>query len=267
MHFGLYGGGAVSASWLARLPHLAARLGPVAASSFRVASRIVNSLRAGRAVKDCAELDRCRVLLVSVPGHALPNAVSQLGNCGICWKGKVVLLCSPGPDSRALEDLRKRGAEIGSLGPIEGSPGRYMAEGGGPALKEARRVVGDMRGRMVELHRGGTALYGAGMAFATSLFTPLIAASVDSLRHAGCTPAAAEQVALALFQRTLRGWVHSGKKSWNGPLAAADETEIRRHLEALEAHTPRAARYYRSAAAFALEYFGRHTELLERLER
>ena len=68
-----------------------------------------------------------------------------------------------------------------------------------------------------------------------------------------------------LFQKTLRGWTHSGKKSWNGPLAAADEAEIERQIEALAAHAPPAARHYRAAAAFALEYFGRHGGLLGRL--
>ncbi len=266
-HFGLYGGGAVSATFIARLPHLVSRMGPVAASSFRVASRIVNSLRAGYAVKDCGELEKCRALLVAVPPAALAQAVAQLGAAGIGWTGKVVLLCECGPGSRALDPLRQHGAAAGSLTRVEGSPGRYVAEGDAAALREARRMAGDLRGRLIELHRNGAALYATGLAFATSLFTPLIAASVDTLRKAGCDAPGAAQVAANLFERTLRGWMHSGRKSWSGPLADGGRAEVRRQFEALAAHDPRAARYYRDAAAFALGYFRRHPELLRQLER
>lgn len=267
MDFGLYGGGAVSASWITRLPGLASRLGPVAASSYRVASRIVNSLRAGHPVKDCMEFDGCRLLLVSVPGAALAEAVARLEGAEIGWAGKVVLLCNPGPGSRVLDPLRERGAATASLSPIDGSPGRYVAEGDTAALREARRLVHDMRGRTAELNRGATALYGAGLAFATSLFTPLVAASVDALRKAGCNSAAAAHIAEALFERSLRGWLHAGKKSWAGPVPDGDQAEICRQIDALAAHDPRAARYYREAAAFALEYFERHPEVLKQLRR
>ena len=46
MTFAVAGGGRVSASFVARLPRLAAELGPVAAQSYRLASRIVNSIGA-----------------------------------------------------------------------------------------------------------------------------------------------------------------------------------------------------------------------------
>lgn len=265
-HFGLYGGGAVSMSFIARLPHLATRLGPVAASSYRVASRIVNSLRAGYPVKHCRDLKSCRALLVFVPPAALPQAVAQLAAAEIGWSGKVVLLCEGAPGSRALDPLDQRGAATGSLSRVEGSPGRYVAEGDPAALREARRIAGDLGGRLIETHRHGGALYSAGLAFATSLFTPLIAVSVDTLRKAGCDGPAATQVAANLFERTLRGWIHSGRKSWTGPLADGNQAELRRHIEALAAHDPRAARYYRDAAAFALAWFRRHPELLRRLE-
>jgi predicted short-subunit dehydrogenase-like oxidoreductase (DUF2520 family) len=267
MHFGLYGAGGVSSSWIACLPHLATRLGPVAASSYRVASRIANSLRAGHAVKDCAEFDGCRVVLISAPAAVLPDAVARLRESEIAWDGKIVLLCSPGPGSRALDALHRRGAATGSMHPIEPSPGLYLTEGDGPALREMRRLAHDLRGRTVELSSGGTAVYGAGIAFATSLFTPLLAAGFNALRKAGCTPGAAARLTEDLFQRTLRGWLHSGRKSWTGPVAEADLPEIRRQMEALAKHDPAAVRYYREAAVFALAHFKRHPRLLERLER
>jgi len=265
MGLGLYGGGPVSGSFVARLPNLEGRLGPVASSCFRVASRIVNSLRAGYPVRDCAALEECRVLLVAVPDSGVDAAVASLAAAPVGWASKSVLLCGCGPGSRVLEPLRQRGAAAGSLSPIECPGARYVVEGDPPAFREARRLVRDLRGRAIRLDASAVPLYGAGLSLATALFTPLIAASVDALRAAGLNPVASAELAGALFQKTLRGWLHGGKKSWTGPLAAGDCAGVAREVDALARHDPRAAQLYRDAAAFALAYFDRHPELRKQL--
>jgi predicted short-subunit dehydrogenase-like oxidoreductase (DUF2520 family) len=257
MPYALYGAGAVSLSFLGRLPHLHGRLGPVASSSYRVASRIVNSLRAGHAVKDCADLAACRVVLVWTPASALTAAVSRLAAARIEWASVTFLLCGEGPGSCALDPLRTQGAKAASLRPIEGAGARFVIEGDGPAVREARRLVRELRGKAVELPSSRVALYEAGVSFATSLFTPLIAAAVDALHRAGCNRATAAEIAELLFHTSLRGWAHAGRKSWTGPLAACGSAEARRHVRALLEHDPRVARYYAQAAAFALESLGR----------
>jgi predicted short-subunit dehydrogenase-like oxidoreductase (DUF2520 family) len=257
MQLALYGAGPVKLSFLGRLPHLHARLGPVASSSYRVASRIVNTLRAGHAVKDCADLAGCRVVLVWTPAAALSGAVSQLAEAPVEWTAATFLLCGESQGSCALEPLRARGAHAASLVPIEGAGARFVTEGDAPAVREARRIVRELRGKVIELPPSGTALYAAGVSFATSLFTPLIAASVDALHRAGCNRATAGELAEALFQNSLRTWAHAGRKSWAGPLASGSSTEARRHVLALLEHEPRVARFYAQAAAFALESLGR----------
>ena len=265
MQYGLYGGGAVSASFLAGLPRLGSQLGPVAATSYRLASRIVNGLRAGHAVKDLAAFGPCPVVLVAVPETTLTAAGSHLAAAHVRWTGKVVLLCGCGPESRVLDGVRSRGAAVGSVGPVEFTDGRYIVEGDRPAVREARRLVRELRGRAIELPRSAAPLYDAGVTLATSLFTPLIAASVDSLRKAGCSRIVAAEVAEGLFQKTLRAWAHVGRRSWTGPVARGDLTAMGKQIEALARHDPAAARYYRQASAFAFEYLHRHPELLTQL--
>jgi predicted short-subunit dehydrogenase-like oxidoreductase (DUF2520 family) len=226
----------------------------VSETADRLASRMVNSLRAGRAVRDCAFLEPCELVLVSVPAAALAPAARRLAAAPVDWRGKVVLSGGGGPGGEPLDVLRDRGAATGSLWQI-GCGARYAAEGDRAAVREARPLVHLLHGRMVELTRPGLGLYAAGISFATTLFTPLIAASVESLRHAGCSRPVALEVADDLFQRTLRAWVHSGRKSWTGPLRTGDLAEVGRQMDALANRDPRAARYYRHAAAFALEYF------------
>lgn len=265
MQFGLFGGGAVSSSFIVRLPGLARRLGPVAAVSYRLASRIVNAMRAGRPVKDASGLAPCRLILVCVPETALTEAVGMLAATEIAWAGKTLLLCESAGTSRALESLRARGAAVGSVAGIEGGGGRFLVEGDPAAIRHARRLVTELGGKAVEFDTSRMALYDAGRTFATSLLTPLIAACVECLSTAGRDPATATRIAETLLQKTLRAYLQSGRKSWSGPLAAGDESEVRRQLAVLCENRPLLARYYRQAAAGALEYFDRHPALRQEL--
>lgn len=251
----------MSTSFIARLPGLARRLGPVAAVSYRLASRIVNAMRAGHAVRDAGGLAPCRLILLCVPETTLAEAVALLAAAEIDWAGKTVLLCESSATSHALEGLRERGAAAGSVAGIEGGGGRFLVEGDAAAIRHARRLVAELGGKAVEFDTGRMALYDAGRSFATSLFTPLIAACVECLSAAGRDPANATRVAEMLLQKTLHAYLQSGKKSWSGPLALGDQSEVRRQLAVLRENKPLLARYYRRSAAWALEYFDRHPEL------
>ncbi|MFB3829508.1 MAG: DUF2520 domain-containing protein [Bryobacteraceae bacterium] len=245
------------------MPHLADRLGPVAALTYRLASRIVNSLRAGYAVKDAASLAECRLVVVRVPHMSLAQAVDRLAYGD--WTGKTVLLWESGADSGALDPLRVQGASAGCVNPIEGCANCYVVEGDPAALRQAKLLVRALSGKAIELDRRHMVLYETGLTLASSLFTPLIAAAVECLGAGARKPASAARVATTLFQKSLHAWDRQGRQSWNGPLAAGDEAVIHRQLRALERVNPHLARYYRNAARFALEYFARHPELKDRL--
>src|SRR5581483_3913935 len=129
MRLALYGAGAVSKSFIAGLPRLPRQLGPVAASSYRLASRIVNSVRAGFAVKSLEGFEDEQLILICVPDPALAGVVRHLAAARLDWFGREVLLCDSHYDSRALDPLREPGAETGSLKPIHSAPGRFIVEG------------------------------------------------------------------------------------------------------------------------------------------
>ena len=61
---GLIAAGNLTGAPLTRFWWLAERLGPVKSGSYRVASRIVNMLRAGHPVKDYAEFETCDLVLI-----------------------------------------------------------------------------------------------------------------------------------------------------------------------------------------------------------
>jgi predicted short-subunit dehydrogenase-like oxidoreductase (DUF2520 family) len=253
MHFAVAGGGRVSASFVARLPRLSIELGPVAAQSFRLASRIVNSIGAGRAVKKYEDLDGSCLILICAPVRGLAGIIQALEHAIDCH-GKVVLLCDSGRDSGQLARLKAKGACVGSVDPIPGFDGKlFVIEGDRQAVREAKTLVRQLGARAEEVQTAKMALYAAGLSFSAGLFTPLMEASTQCLQEAGMTKASAVKVAGALFEDSLRGYIYAGKRSWSGPLAEGDQPAIQREMEALRASKPLLERYYRLVAPLASE--------------
>jgi predicted short-subunit dehydrogenase-like oxidoreductase (DUF2520 family) len=264
MKLGLVAGGAVAKECVATL-RLSERVGPVAALSYRVASRLANSLRAGRPVKSYDELDGCDAVIIAVPDFAISEAVAGLRNSGVHWDGVATLLYSARCDSSELRDLRKEGTSVASLRQAGQAGRRFLVEGDAAAVRLARRLAHAAGARAIEVDSGSAAAYLAAASFASSLFTPLIEAAISALRVAGAPPLEAARIAQTLFERALRAHKHGGRKSWAGPLAAGDEDEVRKELQALCARDPDLARYYEASCAVALEFFGRHPKLLKAL--
>jgi predicted short-subunit dehydrogenase-like oxidoreductase (DUF2520 family) len=256
MTFAVAGGGRVSGSFVARLPDLARALGPVAAQSFRLASRIVNSIGAGQPVRTYHDLNDSILILICAPVRSVGSIVSALAEALEC-RGKVILLCEGGSDSRALARLKEQGASVGSLQSIPGSDGkRFAAEGDAAAMREAKRLIRQLGCRLEEIRTGRTPAYAAALSFGTSLFTPLLDASLLCLQDAGLPKASALRIIEGLFQSSLRGYLYAGRRSWSGPLAARDREAVREELEGLAASRPLLARLYRESATLAMELLG-----------
>jgi predicted short-subunit dehydrogenase-like oxidoreductase (DUF2520 family) len=253
MTFAVAGGGRVSASFVARLPRLSSELGLVAAQSYRLASRIVNSIGAGTAAKKYEDLDGSLLILICAPVRGVAGIIRALEGAIEC-RGKIILLCDSGTDSRQLARMKAKGAQVGSIDPIPGFDGRrFVTEGDRGAVREAKSLVARLGARVEEVQTAKIAVYAAGLSFAAGLFTPLMEASAQCLQEAGMTKASAVKVAGALFENSLRGYVYAGKRSWNGPLAEGDLAAVRQEIEALGTAKPLLARYYRATAPLAIE--------------
>ena len=260
------GAGQVSKSSIVRLPGLAQRLGPVLALSYRLASRIVNRIRAGYPVEKYEDLRECPLILISVPRPMVPKIVSEMASADVDWHGKVVLLSGSSVDSAELAALAARGAATGSLSRIHRSDERrFVVEGHRLAVRQARLLAETERTKVLEVSSLRKEVFSAGVTLATSLFTPLLEASVHCFRDAGIKPRVAAALAGQLFHISLRSFLHAGRKSWAGPLADQDKQAVRRQLDALLKANPSLASYYIQSALLALELFERDPKWLESL--
>ncbi|MBI3682680.1 MAG: DUF2520 domain-containing protein [Acidobacteria bacterium] len=230
---------------MTRIPRLRDRLGPVRSSSYRLASRIANVLGAGQPVELVEALAGADLLLISMPARWLPGCVDELLEAPFVWTAKTILLCDRELDSLALDKLARAGATVGSLSPVDGFDERlYVVEGDRKAVRQARWLLEQPGVKVVAIDPGQKALYSAGICFATSMALPLLTASVETLRSSGLGQNDALAVADRLFQRTLRAYVKSGRKGWDGPLPSQDLSVIRGHVQALFRISPLLASYY-----------------------
>ena len=232
---------------------LSERLGPVAAVTFRVASRIANSLRAGSAVKGYGDLDGCDTIVVAVPDSTIGKTVAALRGSGVRWRGVSALLYSARCGSDELQELQQEGAGVASLRAVGAADRWFLVEGDAGAVRRARRLVHDADGRTVEVERGAAAAYLAAVSFSSSLFVPLIEATLATLRLAGASPQEASSIGAMLFERSLRAHRHGGRKSWTGPLAMGDGEEVRKEAAALTVRDPSLGRYYEASSMLALQ--------------
>jgi hypothetical protein len=252
----LVGAGPLGRSFVPKLPGLPDLLGPVIAPTLRVASRFVNSLRAGYPVQNYGDLAHCRTVLISVPDTDLPGMLADMAASEMDWTGKAVLLCDSSLDSAALSGLFALGASTGSLALLDAAGDGYVVEGGRDAVRQVRRLLRDRRMKLFELAPSGKPAYLAGRSLATSLFAPLLEAAVRCLRAAGMKPAPTAAVAERLFERTLRIHLHAGKRTRRNRLDAEHRWEMQLHARALEDVDPALAEYYRQTTALALRLLG-----------
>jgi len=243
---GLIAAGSLTDSPLTRLGCLPERLGPVKSATYRVASRIVNMLRAGHPVKDYAEFDACILILVCVPDEAVSRVVSEMLSSGVSWRGKAVILSSTWLDSGALRDLSAHGASIGSISPIPGfDDQRYLVEGDPLAIRESKRLVERRDRRVVAIERSLKPFYLAALTCTGSLLFALLRVAFESLQLATVPPGFSATLLDRQISRTLRSFIKGGRRAYPTP------RELPRQLRALRVANPELARYLENSCHVA----------------
>ena len=227
----------------------------MAANNPRLASRIVNTLRAGTAVRDLTGLQHTSVILICAPGTHLASLLPFLEKTELEWRTKRVVLCNCVLYSRQLEHIRDCGGLVSSLRPIAGMPKRLLIEGDREAVKAARHFVNEMRAAAVEIEPESVPLFSAAVTFSTSLFTPMLEACAQAVRAAGISGSLRDQVVESLFQQGLRAYLYSGRKSWSGPVADGNKESMQRELTGLEEMQPAVAELYRATASATARWF------------
>ncbi len=252
---GLVQAGGVNRSFVARMPVLLGGLGPVKAASFRVARRIVNSLRAGFAVTDYSELDSCGLIWLDVPDEMLDRVIEEMV-AKVFLDGKMVVLCGSARDSLSPGPLRGGRARVASFTVAEESGDRvFIGEGHPEVMRELHRLAAAEKRKLIELRPGTKALYYSGVHLAAQLVLPWIAAAVESLRAAGFSRVEATRAVEAIGTRALHGYTRAGRKAWKPGAAPELRRALACDIGAIRSVNPRLAALYADGIEQALGYF------------
>jgi predicted short-subunit dehydrogenase-like oxidoreductase (DUF2520 family) len=254
----------ISQSPIVRFRNLAEHLGPVKAASYRQASRIANTLRAGYPVHRYEDLSRSRIVLVHDSGEKAAPVLSQMAAAGLDWSEKVVLICGESFTSEDLSELAAKGAAVGSLTAIDG-PGelRFLVEGDRLAVRGAKKLVEVGGGRVLEIRQCTQRVCAAGASFASWLLVPLIDASVECFRAAGLTPGRAGPIVERIVERSLRAYLKGGRRSWKEPRSAEQRRAILRQVESLRKTDSELASFLLDTARVSLSHLGRDAGWLQ----
>lgn len=248
--------GRLADSILVRLPVLSQNLGPVASSSKRLASRYANTLRAGWAAGDWAELSQTRLIYLQVPRPQLNSTLAKLIQAIGRWDRRLLVLLDDDLDCGVLDAAACAGAVVASLAHIQiGQSDVAVVEGSGSAVPILRRTLARGGVKVLQLSKGDKAVYSAALNLGRLISCALTDTVVRSLRKAGIDPA---------LSRRITGWIadravaevltkgHTAPRIRSLPAPLLDAWQI----AALSVRDARIGRFSRSLAAAVAEFRG-----------
>jgi hypothetical protein len=254
---GLVGAGGVYRSFVARMPTLLARLGPVKASSLRLSRRIANQLRAGEGVADYTALQDCSMIWIQGPESTLDRVTADLAR-HVRLDGKMLVLMEVMRDSLRPSPLRLTGARVATLSCIPDLDERvFVSEGSPTVTAELRKLLAAENRRLIVLQPASKTLYLSGVHAASHLLMPWIAGAVESLRAAGFTRREATDTVQSLGVRALRAYAKAGAKAWNRTDAEILYRAIEADMETIRLTETRLAALYTDSAERLLRSFGK----------
>jgi len=252
---GLVVAGGLQRLFLSRMPALLEHVGPVKASSFTVARRMVKSLQAGYAVSHYSALETCSLIWIAVPENTLERVVRDLA-AQMPIEQTMVVLCDIIRDSSWPNALSAAGARIATVNVVEeGRGGLLLGEGHPETLRVLRRLIAREHTRFLEVLPETKAVYLAGIDMATRLLLPWIDASTICLRSAGLSRSEAMELIESLSGRIAHAYANVGRRVWNRRSAASLGETLEREVEALAAIDPRLGALYAEGVRLSLAHF------------
>ena len=236
---------------LTRFRALPERLGPVMSTSRRLASRVVNTLRAGYPASGYDAFEGCEVILLSVPDASAPGFVRELARAGLNWTRtdwtrKSAILCSTLLGSDVLTPLSALGAETASICEVTGFDGRlFLAEGDRAAITAVRPLLEGRDVKIVSVPSGHKAFYLAAAACTGPLLTSVLICADECLRLSGLGASEVSGILQVQAQKTTRAFLNAGRKTYQEP------ADLARQIAALRERKPAIGEFFEESTKLA----------------
>ena len=276
----IIGAGRVGRALGRRFRELGWKIGVVVTRNKESAQRAVRFIGAGKAREVAVrEILASSVILIAVPDDAVKEAARELARIGgEELHDKIVLHTSGALDSSVLSELKKYGAAVGEMHPLQtfsgiavpALEGRIFAIGGDAvAVRKARQMVRSLGGSPVRIPAGKKSIYHAAAAMAAGQALALQEAAAQLLISIGMSRREAVRALLPLTRQVLDNYERLGPRaSWTGPLSRGDFEVIAAHLEALLHAPPEFRETYENLNRLAARTLAQNPSgMLEELEK
>jgi predicted short-subunit dehydrogenase-like oxidoreductase (DUF2520 family) len=229
-----------------RLRELGWKIGAVVTRSETTARKAVRSIGAGHAHAFLTrQVLAAQVILITTPDHCVAGVAGELARVGaeeLC--GKIVLHTSGALSSKVLDPVKKCGAAVGSMHPLQtfsgvGVPpldGKVFAiEGDTGAVRMARQIARSLGAVPVQIEGSKKPLYHAAGALAAGNVLALMEAATRLMTAAGMKRREAVRALLPLTRQVLENFERLGPRAaWTGPLSRGDYDVVSAHTEAMK---------------------------------
>jgi len=242
----IIGAGRVGRALGRRLRELGWKIGAVVASSESSARKAVRSIGAGCAHAFLTrQVLAAQVILITTQDHSVAAIAEELARIGAEeLRGKIVLHTSGALSSRVLDPVKKCGAAVGSMHPLQTFSGVavpsldgkvFAIEGDTHAVRTARLIARALGAVPVHIEGSKKPLYHAAGALAAGNVLALMEAATRLMTATGLHRREAVRALLPLTRQVLENFERLGPRAaWTGPLSRGDYGVVAAHTEAMK---------------------------------
>jgi predicted short-subunit dehydrogenase-like oxidoreductase (DUF2520 family) len=259
----IIGAGRVGRALGRRLHELGWKIGAVVASNESSARKAVRSIGAGRSHAFLTrQVLAAQVILITTPDRCTAEIAEDLARIGAEeLRGKIVLHTSGALSSRVLDSVRRCGAAVGSMHPLQTFSGVevpplegrvFTIEGDTAAVRMARQMARALGAVPVRIDGTKKPLYHAAGALAAGSVLALMEAATRLMAAAGMKRREAVRALLPLTRQVLENFERLGPRAaWTGPLSRGDYGVVAAHAEAMKDLPPEFAQAYEAVNRLA----------------
>ena len=244
-------------------------------SSARSVARILGARIASTSVRRIAP--ETTLLLIAVPDDQIGSVAAEIaGVATLPWRALAAFHCSGIETSDALAPLTAKGVSAFALHPVQSFPAKtslrkqlslmdgvfYGFQGPRRSIPIGRRIVRELRGRMLTIPKHKKILYHAACVFASNY--PVVLLDIVEDLAKSVSPSIGLEAFRPLTESSIdHAMTLSPTAALTGPVARASRRSVEQHRRELKKYSPAVDEVYRTLALAALgmaEHQGRATK-------
>jgi predicted short-subunit dehydrogenase-like oxidoreductase (DUF2520 family) len=211
--------------------------------------------------------------LITTPDRSAADVAEELARVGAEeLHGKIVLHTSGALSSAVLAPVKKCGAAVGSMHPLQSFSGVgvpplegkvFAIEGDTAAVRIARQIARTLGAVPVHIDGAKKPLYHAAGALAAGNVLALMEAATRLMTAAGMKRREAVRALLPLTRQVLENFERLGPRAaWTGPLSREDFGVVAAHFEAMQDLPPQFSETYEAVNRLAAQVLAQDSEAM-----